>query len=227
MRIPPQTSSIHSGMLLTDELKESTRTPHQATEKKMVATLKQLRSKEEYIQLLYWLYGFYSPMEDLIGRHLTGNDLAGSMGVPGSDGIGSLSVGDRDDLPYFIGERRSDALLRDIMDSGLPLHHHEDCDHLPVIDSFARALGALYVLEGSALGGRIIAGMIDKQIGLRDSLSFFNGEGAATDKRWQSFKDYLDQPCFNAQRQDILAAAQDTFITFKNWIDKNELQPQL
>ena len=41
--------SILSGMRLTDELKESTGTTHQAAEKKMVTALKQLRSKEEYI----------------------------------------------------------------------------------------------------------------------------------------------------------------------------------
>lgn len=189
-------------MLLTDELKDATRSAHQATEKKMTAALKQLRSKEEYIRMLYWLYGFYNPVEELIGRHLADSDL-----------------------PAFIGERRSDALLRDIMDSGLPLRQPEDCKYLPVIDSFAHALGALYVLEGSALGGRIIAGIIGKQIGLRDCLSFFKGDGL--DHRWATFKDYLDQPCFDPQRQDIVTAAQDTFITFKNWIGKNELQPQL
>jgi hypothetical protein len=54
---------------------------------------------------------------------------------------------------------------------------------LPVIDSFGRALGALYVLEGSTLGGRIIAG--------------------------------------------IIAAASATFLTFKNWLDKHQRQPQL
>ena len=219
-------------MLLTDELKDSTRSAHQATEEKMVAALKQLRSKEEYIRMLYWLYGFYSPMEELIGRHLTGSDLtcsdqAGSMDNRSSDDPGSPGPGDRNDLSYFIEDRRSDAILRDIMDSGLPLRHHDDCGDLPVIDSFARALGALYVLEGSALGGRVIAGMIGKQIGLRDSLSFFNGDGPATDQRWMTFKNYLDQPCFDHQRKDILTAAQDTFITFKNWIDRNELQPQL
>jgi heme oxygenase len=190
-------------MPLTDELKESTRPAHQATEKKMVGALERLRSKADYIDLLYWLYGFYSPLEQRIGHHLTGKDL-----------------------PWFMGERRSNALLRDIMESGLPLRQQQDCQQLPDIDSLPRALGALYVLEGSALGGPAIAEMIVRQLGLRDNLSFFNGE-RAPEQRWRLFKNYLNQLCFDDQREEILAAAHDTFITFKSWIEKNEFQPQL
>ncbi|HVS96497.1 MAG TPA: biliverdin-producing heme oxygenase [Puia sp.] len=190
-------------MLLTDELKECTHAAHQATEKKMVMALKRLRSKEDYIRLLQWLYGFYGPMEDLIRRYLAGHDL-----------------------PAFAGARRSDALLTDILDSSLPVCL-ELCPDLPPLGSSNHALGALYVLEGSALGGRVIADMVTRQIGIRESLSFFNGYGDQTEERWRTFKDFLDRDRPAGQRQDIITAARETFITFKNWIDKNELQPQL
>lgn len=170
----------------------------------MITVLKQLRSKEDYIRLLARLYGFYGPMERSIRWYLAGEDL-----------------------PFSIGARRSDDLRRDIAESGITVDLLEDDDALPVIDSFPRALGALYVLEGSTPGGPIIAEMVHRHLGLRGSLSFFNGYGAATQKRWQSFKDFLDRPRNRSRRQEILAAAQDTFITFKNWIEKNEFHPQL
>jgi heme oxygenase len=44
---------------------------------------------------------------------------------------------------------------------------------------------------------------------------------------WQSFKDFLNRPFLAEQRADIIAAASATFLTFKNWLDKHERQPQL
>jgi heme oxygenase len=37
---------------------------------------------------------------------------------------------------------------------------------------------------------------------------------------------YLNRPFSLEARHEIIAAAEDTFLTFKNWIEKHELQPQ-
>ncbi len=190
--------------MLTEELKESTEAAHHASEKKMIVALKQIATKEDYIRMLNWLYGFYAPMEALIRPYMT-----------------------PDVFPDMIKRSRAEYLLWDIQEAGLPAMEPDPCEALPVIDSFHRALGAFYVIEGSTLGGRIIAGMISRQLGSLKSLSFFNGYGAETGSMWQSFKDFLNRPYTIEQRHEIIAAAEDTFITFKNWIDKHELQPQL
>lgn len=190
--------------MLTNDLKEITYPEHQASEKKMIIALKGLETREDYIRMLNWLYGFYSPMETLIRQQLT----------PGV-------------FPDMDKRCRAEYLLWDIQESGLPTPPPDTCRELPDIYSINQALGALYVLEGSTLGGRIIAGMVSRQLGTTSSLGFFNGYGAETSLMWQSFKEFLDQPRTAEQKTTIIDAAKATFITFKNWIDKHELQPQL
>jgi len=68
--------------------------------------------------------------------------------------------------------------------------------------------------------------MISRDLDSLKSLSFFVGYGAETRKMWQSFKDFINRPFAAVQKLEIIAAAEDTFITFKNWIEKHELQPQ-
>jgi heme oxygenase len=200
--------SIHKsnkkGMQLTAELKETTEAVHQAAEKKMILALKSIATDQDYVQMLSWLYGFYAPLEKLIRSQLT-----------------------LENFPDMIKRSRVEFILWDLKEFGSEAPKPDFCRQLPVIDSYARALGALYVLEGSTLGGRIIAGMVSRQLGSTKGLSFFNGYGAETASMWQSFKDFLDRPWTPLQRQEIIAGAEDTFITFKNWIDKHELQPQL
>jgi heme oxygenase len=191
-------------MQLTDELKAVTETAHVASEKTMVLALKRIRTEEDYIQMLNRLYGFYAPLETLIKKHLTENNFPG------------------------ISKRsRADNIVADIQALGKQIQSPEFGGELPTIDSYGRALGALYVLEGSTLGGRIIAAMINRQLDTTKGLSFFTSYGAETENMWQSFKDFLNQPRPSRQREEIIAAAKDTFITFKNFIDKHELQPQL
>ncbi|MBS1602123.1 MAG: biliverdin-producing heme oxygenase [Bacteroidetes bacterium] len=190
--------------MLTDELKEYTEDVHHASEKKMIVALRQISTYEDYIRMLSWLYGFYAPVEKLIRQHLT-----------------------EDNFPDINRRSRAEYILWDIRESGLPAPALEACEQLPVIDSFHSALGAMYVLEGSTLGGRIIAGMIARSLESTHCLSFFNGYGAETGNMWSTFKAYLNQPFSSHERREVIAAAEDTFLTFKNWIEKHELQPQL
>jgi heme oxygenase len=190
--------------MLTQELKENTFSEHQASEKKMIIALKKIETREDYVRMLNWLYGFYAPMEALIGNYLT-----------------------PDHLPDIDRRSRAEFLLGDITQSGLPNPEYDICRELPAIHSASQAIGALYVLEGSTLGGRIIADMIQRQLGPTAKTGFFQGYGAGTETMWQSFRDFLDQPRATEEQTAIIAAAKATFITFKNWIDKHELQPQL
>jgi len=191
-------------MQLTDELRAVTATAHAASEKTFIMSLKRIRTEEDYTQLLNWLYGFYAPMEALIKHQLTENNF-----------------------PGITKRSRAENIIADIQALGKKNRDPEFCTDLPTIDSYEKALGALYVLEGSTLGGRIIAGMINRQLDTTKGLSFFNSYGAETENRWQSFRDFLNQPRSTRQREDIIAAAKDTFLAFKNFVDKHELQPQL
>lgn len=188
----------------TEDLRKRTYPAHEESEKRMLVALEGIKNKEDYIRLLNLLYGFYAPMETRIRKYLT-----------------------KDLFPDIDKRCRSEYLLWDILESGIPPPRPDFCTELPVISSFAGALGALYVLEGSTMGGRIISTMLSSLLGASNTLTFFNGYGEETGTMWKSFKDYLNRSVSDDQWSELTNSATHTFVSFKNWIDKHELQPQL
>lgn len=101
---------------------------------------------------------------------------------------------------------------------------------LPALDSGTAALGSLYVLEGSALGGQFIADQARRQLGLTPEAgtAYFSGCGAATMTRWREFLDRLgaDIDAAPGGRARAVQGAMDTFDaladTFRQGQDTNE-----
>jgi heme oxygenase len=96
---------------------------------------------------------------------------------------------------------------------------------LPEYRNYLQAFGALYVLEGSTLGGPYISKMIQKQLDKPDmeGLSFFNSYGDETGMMWDRFKVVLDRQADNEAEQNvILQSANETFQKFKSWINKQD-----
>ncbi|RZL20092.1 MAG: heme oxygenase [Pedobacter sp.] len=184
--------------MLSEEVKEQTKVAHQELEKKMIAMLRSMQSEKDYINILKIFYSYFGGLEQLINEHINGM-------VPDMDSrrkAGSLAA----DLGAFNGEVP-------------PLAHKED---LPVIDSPLQALGALYVIEGSTLGGKIISKMVSKQLGMPDNkgLSFFNGYEDASEDMWVKFKAMLNSSAKNLEEEAIvIAAANDTFSKFSSRMD--------
>jgi heme oxygenase len=52
-------------------------------------------------------------------------------------------------------------------------------------ESLAEAFGAAYVVEGSALGGRVLAGVVQRALGERTPTSYLRLRGGATHAHWQ------------------------------------------
>jgi heme oxygenase len=124
-------------------------------------------------------------------------------------------------LPDYPERRKTESLLRDINYlGGAATDTIEDAD-VPQIDNALQAFGALYVIEGSTLGGVMISKMMKKQLNLEDGgLSFFESYGSQTEAMWSRFKEVLDRQVSNeADEQLILDAANETFLKFKQWID--------
>lgn len=98
------------------------------------------------------------------------------------------------------------------------------CKDLPRIENVACALGAMYVLEGSTLGGRFISKMIAEKLDLPDTegIRFFTGYGSHTSEKWDLFKDLLNNyTASNMVENEVIEAANQTFTKFKNWIELN------
>lgn len=183
--------------MLHPYLKERTSPSHQALEQRMVALIHQIRSGEDYARFLKLMYGYYAAVEGRIAEFLSNR--------PPMD---------------FRKRRKADRLMNDINQFSSP-GSGDLCDHLPDVRSYAGALGAMYVLEGSVLGGKMIARMIKGQLQLQDAagFSFFQGYGEDTGAMWQAFKEDLEQPFDDDEREEVVQAANDTFERFKQWID--------
>jgi heme oxygenase len=96
------------------------------------------------------------------------------------------------------------------------------CPSLPVLDTPHRKLGALYVVEGSTLGGRELSKRLDHLFGHdeRAGRCFFSGREADTGKSWRAFADSLDAAGEDqAARSEMIAAAIETFAAFETWMD--------
>jgi heme oxygenase len=95
------------------------------------------------------------------------------------------------------------------------------CTALAPFDSPARRLGALYVVEGSTLGGRHLARNLESLLGSAGSAGrrFFLGRGGDTDAAWNGF---LARLTFSgstpAMRGEIVASAVATFGIFEEWL---------
>lgn len=99
--------------------------------------------------------------------------------------------------------------------AGLPL-----CPAPPLRDA-AGALGSLYVMEGSTLGGQVIQRNVTLRLGLDDRFgcSYFAGYGANTGAMWRSFLARLDQaPATEAER--IADGASATFERLAWWFGR-------
>jgi heme oxygenase len=92
---------------------------------------------------------------------------------------------------------------------------------LAPFDTPGRRLGALYVIEGSTLGGRHLARNLDALLGRAGSAGrrFFLGRGDDTDAAWNAF---LTRLTFSAGTPsvagEIVAAAVATFGIFEEWL---------
>jgi heme oxygenase len=91
------------------------------------------------------------------------------------------------------GHRRTPALRADLAALGFD-HAAMPLLVTPKLDNFAAALGALYVLEGSALGGKVILRALEARLGpqIAGATAFFGGAGRQGALPWPAFKARLD-----------------------------------
>ena len=119
---------------------------------------------------------------------------------------------------------RSKWLVDDLHALGLdrPLPALPKCPHVPRVDSVHFRLGALYVAEGSALGGRDLARGLDRLLGqdVAAGRQFFIGRGPETGEAWRGYLALLSAaPSEPSARAEIIKGAVETFAAFEQWLD--------
>lgn len=186
--------------MFSDKIKEATLTQHQQVEKSLVGKMKAIRSKDDYVNLLKIFYGYFGGLEQQIKAY-----------------INQIHLQDHNE------RRKTDALVNDIKSLGGEIPVIATSNNLPDIANHLQAFGALYVIEGSTLGGSIISGMMQKHLTFdgQKGLTFFNGYGEQTQQMWANFKSALNEAVKSEDDEKIvLQAANDTFARFNNWIEK-------
>ena len=183
-------------MTLSDKLKSSTLVEHQETERLLVEKIKSIQSKEDYIQILKIFYGYFAPVEQQIRHFVTSEHLAD------------------------LHERRNVSRIKQDLQT---LGYDQDISLsavLPSIKNHCHAAGAMYVQEGSTLGGRHIARMISAKIpDTTDALTFFIGYNEKTDEMWNSFKGFVNQRFTSeSEASQVVEGAKQTFVRMKEWI---------
>jgi len=119
---------------------------------------------------------------------------------------------------------RSQLIVSDLLATGfselqiaaLPVYHF-------AWSSAADAMGAMYVLEGSTLGGRVLYKHIHKTLGFDASngASYFWGYGDQTGSMWKSFISSFTQFAMETgQGAEIINSATHTFTIIDTWLDE-------
>lgn len=159
----------------------------------MMPLIRKAGDPARYGNLLCRIYGFYAPLEQLLAP------FQQAWGIDPQQ------------------HQKAHHILADL--ETLQVKDHPDlCTRMPRIQQPFDALGAWYVLEGAALGGRVIARMIRAHGTIpEDAFRFFDGK--ETGARWQQFQQLMNRLAATpGQMQRVAHAANDTFNTHTQWM---------
>lgn len=176
--------------MLRDILKEQTHSAHQKTEGIIIRKIKGIRSQADYIEVLKGFYAYFYSLEEVMKKHIT-----------------------QEVLPDLKDRRNSSYIQKDIEALGGNLENLPKAV-TPEISNTIDALSAMYVLEGSIMGGPYIVKMLEKQ-GIDNGFSFFQGYGSESGKMFSKFAVIL-----NAHGEDPSTHARAVKVadqTFKNF----------
>ncbi len=177
--------------MILGKLKEATRAQHEGVEN-TVDVMSQLFSKDDYKTLITKFYRFYSAIEP------------------------ELAKLDWSQVGYNFEERLKTAKLEKDLEN-LDAKGENTISpfaEIPEVDSFAKAFGSLYVMEGATLGGQIIKRHLREHLDLTPENGglFFNGYGEKTGEMWKKFGAVITEYAEKHNEDEIIIkSAKETF----------------
>lgn len=181
-------------------LREATRDVHTRIER-VLPLLEPGLTRARYTRVVEAFYGFYAPLEPALARAAAAEGAA-------------LALDLRAKLPLLATDLRALGVTSAQIEA-LPR-----CRDLPVLDSASHALGILYVIEGSTLGGQIIRKHLRDRLELdaASGAAFFTGYGATTGAMWTRFVDHVNHST-TLETDAAVRAAVHTFETLTEWLE--------
>lgn len=109
---------------------------------------------------------------------------------------------------------KTDALTIDLRNRGMDPAAVERAPAIPAVHGWPAALGYLYVIEGSTLGGQLLYRHLSTRLDLADTVThYLRGYGASTGRQWRAFLDVLAPALAGAagETEVITSTAAETF----------------
>lgn len=184
---------------LLSVVKAETQRQHQQLESVLPFTKPSL-SLEDYKELLKIFLGMFAPIENALTE------------VELPEGL------------EFDKRKRTKLLELDLLALGLSA---EEINAIPRFEglssspSVAHALGVMYVLEGSKLGGQHITRLLHQRLGLSNErgCSFFGSHGQDVGSMWKKFCEIARATVVaTEEREEFVEAAKSTFSSFEMWV---------
>lgn len=184
-------------MTLLERLKLETGPAHERIETAMDLD-RRIATRDGYRDLLIRFYGFHAAWEKAAGA----------------------AAPDRD---FFERRCKTRLLARDLAALGLDedeIIRLPQCDPLMPLPSSAAVLGSMYVVEGSTLGGAIIAREVERRLGLDagTGCAYFRSYGRDIAAMWKQFGSVLLEASSPDTDDVIVATAQETFGVMHDWL---------
>lgn len=125
--------------------------------------------------------------------------------------IALQSIRAKDIHEFF--NHKSEWLQKDLI--GLKIAKENFSIPAPAFHSASEILGALYVIEGSMLGGKMIHRVLSENPNLSSipAFNFFEGYGPLLGQKWRTFQTLAEKHIDNADQ--AIEAARNTFLFFK------------
>lgn len=181
-------------MTVSEYLKQNTASYHDAAEKlfNSAKIFNKTFTLEDYKKIIHTNYLMLLHSEDKIFEEL-------------KDYSEKLKLSDRKKLPLIEKDLKSLLLEKSVADHELELiSQHE-------------ALGAMYVIEGSTLGGNVIAKQLSKTEGFDGvTFNFFGCYHENTAAMWKNFKETIDAEVREKKYDEVLSGAKKLYTFLLN-----------
>lgn len=201
----------HMDQSLLQHLRQATRPYHQQIEQNdcLARLLAPDFSMAEYKNLLARMLGFFQPVEEAIDA------------LPEAPSI-QETLGCRHKTSWLMSDLRNLGLCEEAI-ARIPRISAPD---IPVVATLADAVGILYVLEGSTLGGQIISRYLSQSLGVGPEQGgrFYAGYGAENGRMWTLFRQWLASLSLdNTQTEQAATAAIQAFKSLDNWLSQGTI----
>lgn len=182
--------------MILQRLRDETRPAHETIERELEA-LRMHACLDGFRLLVARFFGFYAVWEPQVAATLA-------------------------DEAFFGPRRKLHLLANDLAFLGLDpgaLQSLPRCSNLPPLATLPETLGSLYVLEGSTLGGQVIARRLERSLGLSDGrgYAFFRSYGPEAPAMWRAFGERLATLPASVGEASV-RSAQATFARLHGWL---------